>query len=247
MAEESPRIQNSMLLVVALILGALVVVIYNVHIYLVRNEDKGVKVSLLQFSRPMTAGEKIEARDLTAVEVDQAFATGLGNYVPAQHKDLIVGQKLTDTASKGHWVLWRHTTAPPEASPTAAITPGSRAVPIPLDSQRALNKFLRAGDYVDVVGLVKLDNKPIETYRILKGVKLLEAPTQRTANIELDPKTSQQLSNILTRVMGNVWLEPHNPLGERGGGDKLDAALKDVKAVPPGRNISETPISNGNE
>ena len=81
MAEDAPGIQNKRLLIDALVLGAIVVLVYNVHLAKVRQQGKGKTIELVKFARDMTAGQEIRRQDLEVEAVAEAVHRSLGNVV----------------------------------------------------------------------------------------------------------------------------------------------------------------------
>mgnify|MGYP007023437696 CR=1 FL=1 len=122
MAEEKPVVANKKLLVVALILAALTVVIYQTHLHYARKQGRGETIVLLQFTRDVAADQRINRKDLQEIEVSREFAEGLGNYVTAAEMDYALSSTLNQNVLKGRWLLYDYTipggrTVPPRAYP----------------------------------------------------------------------------------------------------------------------------------
>ena len=64
MAEETQGVQNKGLLLIALILGLVVAVVYNLHIAQVKRAQRGTMVHLLRYRRAMEAGDVVKADDV---------------------------------------------------------------------------------------------------------------------------------------------------------------------------------------
>ena len=68
MAEQSPEVRNKGMLLVAFVLAALVVVIYNVQISRAREEARGETIILLRFKRNIKRGGQLDVKKDLKVE-----------------------------------------------------------------------------------------------------------------------------------------------------------------------------------
>lgn len=231
MAQEAPGIQNKWLLVIAAVLGLLVVVIFNVHINQVRNAAKGEPVRLVRFARDIEVGERVTRKDLEVVEVDQKLAAPLGNIVTEDQLNVADGV-MSQSALKGNWFMWSFVLQDNRSLPSRRISTGKRAMTLDIDPTRAPGDILRPGDRVDVLGLLVVNNEA-KTYRIIEGLKVLGIGgrglrestlersktavndegqrTYRSLTVEIEPEISPQLADVLSRVVGSIWVEVRNP------------------------------------
>jgi hypothetical protein len=108
--EERGGIQNVWLLFIALGLGLVVVFIYNVHIYKVRQEQRGQSIRLLSVTRDMERGDKVGPDDLVVKTVPKQYEGTLGNVVPEGDLKFAIGTVVNDTIGKGQWLMWTHIT-----------------------------------------------------------------------------------------------------------------------------------------
>ncbi len=252
MAQEAPPIQNKKLIVIAILLGAVVVVVYNVHISGIRKATEGRKVRLLEVNRDMEPGEKITAKDLDVRELHERIVENLTSPVREDEREYIVRNAvLNQPVTKGQLLLWGHITGDKETNPSAKITPGMVAVALELDPQKSLGNILRVGDRVNVVGYLPTGGAGYEASRIIQAVKVhtigglgrAEAVGRgrrprspegmrsfRSVTVEVPVDESLKLYNVLSHVRGGVvWLElrfadePSPPITEN---EKVNPDLK---------------------
>lgn len=226
--EERSGVQNIWLLLIALGLGLIVVVIYNVHIYRVRQEGRGKTIQLLRVTRDIEPGDTISREDVEVRAVPKQFEGSLGNVVGEENLDFAVGSTVNQAMEKQQWLQWGHITRSDTVKPANAIGRGNVAVTVPLDTTRNPGNLLRQNDRVNILGLIGTDGTAGKTYRIIEGVRVLaiggvalnqddpkKKATKTTAGVrmyrsitvEVSPEVSIQLNNILTHVVGSCWLE----------------------------------------
>ena len=217
MAEETPKVQNKGLLLVAVALGIIVAVIYNAHITAVRNEGKGQVVRLLQMTTAKNAGEVIEEKDVTSVPIEKSNAERLGQVVTEDQKGFVINRRIADSVQQGQWLLWSHLTGHERVTfePTKGHVMQSFEI-----NPKCSSPLLQPGNYVNILGRLSLAGKPPRYYRIIQGVRVLatgsniiEQPTDdprdrarmssrayRGITIEIDPNVNLQLKNIFSRL-----------------------------------------------
>jgi len=260
MAQETPGIANKKLLIVALVLAAVVVVLYNVQISRVRSAARGRTVRLLRLARDMQPGEKIDPKDLEVVEVETRIAEGLGNVITASREDMnyVKTSKITKSVRKGSWLLFEHTVNVERDNPSSRIRKGWVTHTFAIDPRQSPGEILRIGDRVNVLGMLSLKGKGLKTYRIIENLKVLEIggksyhqPSERTSRrqapdegmrqyqkitVEVPPDVSRQLADVLTHVRGSLWLEVRNPTDAPAGrrGPQIHPDLRNIGAAPPG-------------
>lgn len=225
--EERAGGQNVWLLVVALALAAVVVVIYNVHIYNVRRAARGEKVYLLRVIRDVEAGETLRDDDVEVAAIEKQHASMLGSVVGEENMQFAVGSRVNRAIPRNHWLLWDYITDLDTAKPANAITPGNVAVTVSVDPRLSLGDILRQNDRVNILGQIP-QGQSLRTYRLIEGVRVLAIGgqglkvsagldatprsrrgmrTYRNITIEVTPETSIELSNLLTYVSGDCWVE----------------------------------------
>ena len=241
MAEEAPKVQNKGLLLVAVALGAVVVVIYNFHINAVRNEGKGQSIRLLRLTTSKEIGKELEEKDLEEVPIQLSDAKRLGNIVEASSKGFVLKRTIRQTLSQGQWLLWEHLEGTPSSSVLTAVPKEKVVLTMEVSPKYSPGPMLEPGGRVHICGTLSLAGKPPKYYRIMENVKVLATGTNllpqagdptvprdrtvirsyRTIAIMIDQKASLQLMNILSRLP-EVVVEVVSP-----------------KAVPPGDSAAE--------
>jgi Flp pilus assembly protein CpaB len=225
--DERGGIQNVWLLFIALVLGALVVVIYNVHIYNVRREARGKTVRLLRVTRDMREGEDLKKEDLEVVAVPRQYERSLGDVVGEDNLSFATGQMLNRPIEKGRWLLWEHITGTDTRKPANEISKGNIAVAVPLDSKMVPGDILRQNDRVNIVAHLPI-GASLKTFRIIEGVRVLAiggegirpgavadnprsagkpSRSYRSVTVEISKESAIEFANILTYVSGRCWVE----------------------------------------
>ncbi len=263
MAEEAPGVQNKGMLIVALVLGALVVVIYNWQIEVVRRESRGETVLLAQAQRDIKPGEKIDFdKDIVLQEVTKQFQSSLGNVVVLKNKE--DGIRLyKDTTFKRRVDSGRYLTLddlqierPEDPSDRIDVSRVAIAVPV----REVVGDILRPGGRVNLVGKFNLRNE-IKPFRIIESVKVLGIGGQgtkegyqpgkgfvvsdagqsnyRIITIEVKKEVSLQLETVLSYVPAGVKLEVENhlaPMPATAGevNPELLRAIAGIAAPKPG-------------
>ncbi len=220
--EQNASGQNLWLLLVSLGLGLIVVVIYNVHIYSVRNAARGQSIQLIALARDVEPGEKLKAEDLEVRTVPKQYQESLGTVAIGEDMQYVIGQTINRSLEKGRWLQWEYTTSGGGDKQSAQIKLGYLAIAIELDSKRSPGDILRPNDRVNILGFI--EGKAV---RILKGVTVLgvagesrdpsriqktgttaRAPkTYNSITVELPEDVSLQWANLLTHVNGSCWVE----------------------------------------
>jgi Flp pilus assembly protein CpaB len=223
MAEEAPRVNNTKLLLISVLLGLVVMVVYNVHIRQVRSEARGESVTVYRLRRDARPREEIEMADLREVDIPQRVFESLGNPIKKIHiQDVIGTTRLYKPVSQGDYLTWDHFSSSGGASPTEEIEIGMRGTTIEFDPRKSPGELLRRGDHVDVLGILRPPGeKESTTYLILPAVKVIRVPGEeinarggggsrsryRTVQVQVTPEVSKQLKNVMTWVEGSLWID----------------------------------------
>ncbi len=228
MAEQAPAIQSKRLLVVAVILAAVVVVIYNVHVSAVRTAGRGKMIDLLQFSRDMDPDETVTKKDVHVVPVDKLHYGALGNVVTRKDFDLVVGSVLNQAGKKNEFVKYGHVTAEQGSGASGRLEKGMVAVPIELDPRNALGDILQIHDRVNILAILSPDKRKLKTYRVIEGVRIIAVGgrgqagrttargkvassrvprTYRSVTVQVPKGISLGLQNVLSHRAGSTTLE----------------------------------------
>lgn len=237
MAEETQGVQNKGLLAVAIILGLIVVVVYNFHIMHIKNAQRGKVQHLLQYTRAIKRGETVGEGDILSVEVPVLAAEAFGRVVSRESRRSIIGKELNQSVRQGQYVMWGHTALGLVETPDGTIN--KVAVPIEIDANMSPGPLLTADGRVNLVGMFSVNRGPVKSYTIIENVRVVtvgggvpdtggEMPgvslrpqrSYRQIVVELDPEVHLQWLNVLSHIRGPVSIQVLNrdtvPVG-RGG------------------------------
>jgi len=262
MAEEAPVVRNKGMLVVAFVLAAVVVVIYNWQAARIRSEARGETIYLLRFRRNMRAGEQLDVKkDLVIDERSKQWEGRMGSVVvlarPAQ-AGTVDKYYLNQYVRKGDYLRYNHIYHETKDLPSSNLTTGMVGRSVPVDPRNVPGDRLRVGDHVSLFGIISLGKQTPESYRIIESVRVFAIGGQglketvstrkglqladrgqrsyRSIVIELSPSESLILNNVLSHVRGGVGVEllPPNykPTSKPG---QVSKELRNLKAAPPRR------------
>lgn len=228
MAKEAPEVKNKGLLLVALVLGIVVVIIYNWHIANVRTSLQGKQVMLMTYNRAMERGEKVEAKDVVSEPIREDDAVKLGNVVQKESEKFLVGRHLRQPVTKGQWVLWNHVTGRIQGG-SKEIKQGMVAITLTLDRRMSPGPLCRPGDRVNILAKMIVDpnpEAPARVVRLIRNVEILAtgstavigdvnpeggprryATSYRSIAIEVGEDVSKKLYALLNFTKGDIWLE----------------------------------------
>jgi len=226
MAEKSQGIQNMWLLLIAVVLGVLVVFIYNAHIAAIRAEKEGQYIKVLKVVRDLRSGDRITANHLGSEEIIRdSKAENYRKFVPFADRNRIISQSkpVNQMVYKGSLLKWDHITRTGKTNPARKIGDNMIARDIQTDSN--LGDLLSPDDTVNLLAVFPDENGVSKTYRFLEGVRILningkgaaeytgKSKTRQTKSrirdisIELPRDVSLQLSNLLTHVQSDIDIE----------------------------------------
>ena len=250
---------TKLVLLVAIVLGVIVVLLYNIQIARIRKASKPKSVLVLSFKRDMDAGENIDAgKDIGFAPVPESLVGRLSGII--EEDALVEVEKkgmLNQNVKKGQLVFWHHVTQGGRHSPAGKINKGMVAIGVQVDSQRVVGDPLRVGDRVNLLGFFPVgEAEAYKACRIIEGILVhsiggrgLKRGTgdragsvgrsglssYRMISVEVKKDVSLQLSNVLTRAQGGrIWYELRNPAEELRGTGMISPALSKLaeKAVP---------------
>lgn len=245
--DEVPQFRNKGVLLVAVILGGVVVIIYNVHINKVRTSLEGRRVQLLKFARTMTAGQKIDRKDLIQESIRKDDAMALGSVVEYESRNFVVGRRVRRSVSKDEWVQWLHVTGEVEGL-TRKISDDMVGITLELDPRTSPGPLCRPGDRVNIVAQIQIsEDAPPRIFRIIRNVEVLSTGSdtmiragesgQRTSRsyraiqIEVHPNVSLELHALLGLAKGKVWLEVLPQDAAQRFNEKTDGIINPAEPV----------------
>lgn len=237
MAQATPVVQNKKLLLVALGLGAVMAIIYNVHISQVRASLEGKSITLIRYTRDIKAGEKVVANSRELVTIPKSAAAGLGNVIIAEggedgRRHDLINETLNQPVKAGQWAVWTHVTGKGGPNRRADdIEKGMVEHPLEVRPENAPGQILMPGDYVNVVGIFTTD-KGRQTLSIIEGVRVTSvegraqaessSPIRTAANsgsttvrrlgLEVSSETAKKLINVMSQISpAEIWVHVRNP------------------------------------
>jgi hypothetical protein len=275
MAEQTPAVQNKGMLVVAVVLGVVAVIVYNVQVAAVRQQSIGALVKVLQFDRDMKRGEKIDlTKDVSMKEISNALSAGLGDVAVAdnfeQLKTMTQDGILNRDVRKGNFFSTSMVLTNEREDPASKVhNPGNvcRAVPVRMD----LSRLLRPGARVNLTAMIPVSGGKVIAERIIEDVYVLGVGSEietdsaapgsasdqglmsyRKITIEVSPQASLDLEQVLYYIGGgvNVELIPPGapPRNDRTAGivkPGLKERLEGTGATPPKGGGGGAPPSGG--
>ncbi len=241
MAENKQEFQSKWLLLIAVVLGVIVVLIYNAHIYAIRSEQKAEKVGVAVVLRKLQTGDKITEKDIGEREIPREFADGFGDIVKYDELGTAWGKPLLYAADRGSFLKWSQINASHAISPSARVKKGAVGKAIVFSSEESLGDLLVVGDVVSLLGQFSVNGGRYEYYPIIK-VRVLNiggtgaADTSagrfgkrmknyRKITIEVPEEVSLELSNLRTHMIGDYKIDlcpknthPNTTINEELGG-----------------------------
>ncbi|MFP4105975.1 MAG: hypothetical protein ACLFVU_07780 [Phycisphaerae bacterium] len=233
MPEQTPKLRNLWLLLVAVGLGVIVMLVFILYTSQVQKAAKGEKIRLVRYRHQMDTGDEIRANDLEVVELNKDFEEGLKDAIilgPEDTTETFSKFKLRRDVKRNEWAIWSHFNVGEESLPSRRIKEGYVALPIELDPRRTPGEILRVGGRVNLVGLFSVDGRPVRAYRIIEGVRVQTVGGKgqekisysgggdrwadsggmrqyRSVGVEIRKEISLQLINVLSHKHGELWLE----------------------------------------
>jgi hypothetical protein len=147
---EAPRIANTKQLLFAIVLGVVVVVLYNVQVNSIRNETKA-EVPLTVYKYNKKAGEVLRGDDVETRMVPKAVKDGLPSVLaPEQIRG---DEKLQRDVPAGQFVFHEDLYGGNQDRPSHSLSDDEREYALPVDPQN-MGRVLRVGDKIDVLAMM---------------------------------------------------------------------------------------------
>jgi len=157
MAESKQGLQSKWLLLIAVVLGVIVVLIYNAHIYAIRNAQKAEKIGVAVVLRRLQTGDKIHEKDIGEREIPREIANRLGDIVKYDERGTAWGKRLLYAADKGSFLKWSQINPSQKISPSARLKKRTVGKTIVFSSEESLGDLLVVGDVVSLQGQFSVD------------------------------------------------------------------------------------------
>jgi len=230
MAEETKGVKNTGLLIVAIILALVVAVVYNAHIAHIKETREGKVNYLLEYTRSLEAGDRIDEKDIIAKGLNIPDLSKLGNVVTNEDRSTIIGKTITQSVRVGQFVEWGHTTAGLAQIPDNIISGEDKvAAAVEIDTASSPGAILTPGGRVNLVGMFRVGSSPLKAYTIIENVRVLsvaggspradelgdvrpgrELKSYRTIVVEMDKDVHLQFLNVVSHAVGPVAVEVLN-------------------------------------
>jgi hypothetical protein len=235
MTPSAPGLQNKKLLLVAILLGVIVAIVYNVHIGKVRDAASKTGGAKLRLLRDIRAGQKLKIDDVEQVTIPASAVDLLKDVVDGSDDRLDDIRRMPPTlnqaVSKGNWLRYEYLPTGAGGGPAAAIGKKHAAVALPVDERVVPGDILRVGGYVNLLAQLPDARGNYNTYRVVEGLLVhsiqgegpIENPggvgavspsrsTYRTITVQAPLDLSLQLKNIESHARRNVFsVEVINP------------------------------------
>jgi len=251
MAEKKTPVENKKLLLVALALGLLVVLIYNVHIDRVRKAGEGKQVYLLKARYDLKKGSKITAKNVERYAVSEKLVEGLTGLIVLDSEkalDQYANDRLNQDVQINSYLTHQSIQKGEEKSPSGRIKAGMVGCPLAIDPNLSPGEILRPGDYVNISGEFQFSGERRRYYGIIEGVRVLavggqsveaEGPTvanpgvtkgvrsYRTILVEVSPEVALKLADLtrgMTVIVHVLSSDPSAGLPPNAG--KIDSELE---------------------
>ena len=251
MSDNAPGIQNKTLLAVAVVLAAIVVVLFNVDRRM-RSSSSALTATRLRLLRDIAPGQKIKSEDLEWVGLTKDVADALNDVVDPNAENGIkevTRYPVNQWLYRGKWLRWDNLPNRDESSPAANITQGMVARALPLDERLSPGEILRVGGRVNILAELPDGKGGFTACRVIEGVRVhniggqgqAEGAVQsgagktayRTITVELTKDVSIELQNILTHARRGVFqievVNPREPLA--AGSAQINKDVKRFAAV----------------
>lgn len=220
---------NPRLVIVAVIVAIAAVVLVNVYIGMIRAASRPGAITVFRLNVSVRPGDKLYARDVTAVKVDKRFADAFKNAVKANDRGQPFRLGTTFQRRAGmNDILTYNLFEPPEQNRLdLTIDPGMRGVALTVNSQK-LPGDIQPGMYVDLQAPFRNRNGAEPVLPVMERVKVLLVGSQSvldqrepgnaravtnysTITVEVTPEQALELSQIQHLAAGGFEINLRNP------------------------------------
>lgn len=223
--QQTIGVQNKWLIVIAIILGIMAAAIYNLHIKSIRNEYENNSLKIVEVVRDLSTGDKLRSDCIQEADIPATAATSksFGNVISWSKRSLLLaegGKRVNQPVRKGQFLQWEHIMGREGVNPSNKISDGMVLKSIEFDKSQSLGDALSAGDRVNLCGMFSINGQPLQSYRIIEAVRVLNIGGKGAAvdgksvgqsynriTIEVPEDVSLKLDNVLTHMVGQAKLE----------------------------------------
>lgn len=197
---------NKIALSVALVMGTLAVLISRAHVSGVRAREEAL--SMVVVTRDLKPGDSPSGA-MEEYLLPEEFEDGVKTAVKWSDRSLVKSSRVVTDVKKGSFLLWSHFEGEGRQSSSALLdilSPGKRAIALPLGWMEAVGGHVRPGDYVDIVATFKVpdrDGKVVDqTVTVEQNAKILatEGQTSYDQAVMAGNSNRNQYQSVLLEV-----------------------------------------------
>ena len=203
---------NKKLLIVSLLMGVVAVALFYMYASVQKKRIRGEMIEVLKWRRDMKAGERIVEDDVEVMALSTKAANFEG-FATADHLEtIVIDGTLSESVTKGRFVLISAIIDPTVRRPSDAIGEGKVAFPLYVDPNYTPGEMLRQGDRVNLLGVVRVGGRS-QTHTLIGNLRVLEVggrstnPDRRYEENRGRPKGQRSIRKISVEVSSGVALE----------------------------------------
>lgn len=218
---EAPR-GDSRLIIVAVALGILAVLSYNLHLSYVRNQARQKAFDVYQLTRSYEPGKGLREKDVKAVPVPEGFKDAFNDAIKDDNIKNMVGRDFMRPGKAGDTLtydMFHHTAADATAK---SVPTGMRDHVLPVKSGVTVTPTLEPGTKVDILvspaGLGRTLTVMERVGVVAVGSRTVDDPPARRAGsfrsvtVVVTPDQARKLAAIQTALGDEVFhLNVRNP------------------------------------
>lgn len=230
---------SGQLVLIGFVIALIAVILMNVYVEMRVAQSKEDTVTYFKFVSEKNPGEKIDIKDLRAIELPVTVKNAFGTSAVRENETRRgtpldgIGEVLGESVVDGQVLTYNLFRAPTTTATRDRGDEGLDEITLNIDSKKQPAN-LRVGDYVDIFASIPL-NRNTEYMRVMEYVKVVnlgdrvqEAGTRSRDNkygsitIYIDPNLTSKLFDIQKRVIGQTFnVTRRDPLDKRAR--ELDA------------------------
>lgn len=217
--------KDYVILVIALVCGALAVFLYKKTLSASQREAPTISVLRLAEDRPLGPLDQVTEQMLESVPLPKRYSASYEGFIKDNPEDraLLASARAAEYVPGGSFLLYRHFAGEPATRFDALIGMGMRAITLSVSSTKAVGFFVGPGSWIDVIGVVR-DGSGTSVSNILSAVKVLaidrhttiqafQSASRRSYNtitIEVTPEQLNQYLLAQTRLAADVAVALRN-------------------------------------
>lgn len=179
----------------------------------------GKTVSIVVAKRELRKGERLSTDNVSVRPIPLDYAHSQA--IAPDNFDRIDGQALAYPVKAGEMILWGLLENKRTATFSVRVTPGHRAMTVPVDEINSISGLLEPGDAIDLMASVRKDDKEF-VFPLLQNVVVMATGQRSTddpkngekrlySTVTLDTSPQQALDIIRARAAGKLTALLRNP------------------------------------